>query len=123
VKAPTHNDVLVLTITKGHLRGDDLAEALREDLLREFERSGSAKVVVDCRFVESLTSVAFRPLLSLLRAVRGKGGHLVLCGLRPLVSEVFHATRMISTSKSTTAPFEEAPDVAAAVAGFKAPAT
>jgi anti-anti-sigma factor len=110
---------LVLTVTDVHLRGDDLADALRAELLDAAARAGTARVVVDLQRVESISSVAFRPLLSLLKKVRAAGGRLVLCGLQPDVASVFHVTRMISTSGSSAAPFEQAADVPAALARLK----
>jgi anti-anti-sigma factor len=110
---------VVLTVTVTHLRGDDLADALRAEMLDALAHSGTARVVVDLQQVESLSSVAFRPLLSLLKQVRSAGGRLVLCGLRPDVASVFHITRMISTSGSAAAPFEQAADVPAALAALK----
>ncbi len=40
----------------------------------------------------------------------------MLCDLKPLIAEVLHVTRLISTSGSSTVPFEAAPDVLTAIA-------
>jgi anti-anti-sigma factor len=110
---------LVLTVTDTHLRGDDLADVLRAEMLEAQARAGTARVVVDLQRVESMNSVAFRPLLSLLKQVRAAGGRLVLCGLQPDVAQVFHITRMVSSTGATTAPFEQTADVRAALALLK----
>jgi anti-anti-sigma factor len=109
---------LVLTITEPQLQGDPVAEALREDLLAAVDRSGARSVVLDFRRVTYVSSVAFRPLLSLHRKLKQAGGRLVLCGMNERVAEIFHVTRLISTSGTSAAPFESHPDAPAAVASL-----
>jgi anti-anti-sigma factor len=107
---------LVLTVKEAQIRGDPMSEALRLDFLEAVDQTGCHKVAVDLHNVEMITTVAFRPLLSLRRRLHESDGKLVLCGLAPLVAEVFRVTRLISTSGSGTAPFEVLADVPAAVA-------
>ena len=111
----THTDrgVLVLTVTDRELRGDELAAALRDEFLQAVGEAGAA--VVDLRHVQYMSSVAFRPLLALYQHLKDRGGRIVLCNLRPPVAEVLHLMRLVSTSHSSAAPFEEKPDVEAAV--------
>jgi anti-anti-sigma factor len=109
---------IVLTITEPQLQGDPVAEALREDLLAAVDRCGARSVVLDFRRVTYVSSVAFRPLLSLHRKLKQGGGRLVLCGMSERVAEVFHVTRLISTSGSSAAPFESQPDLPAAIASL-----
>jgi hypothetical protein len=59
-------------------------------------------------------------LLQLHAALKERHGRVVLCHVAPPVQEVLHLTRLISTSRSSQAPFEEQPDVAAAVARLTA---
>jgi anti-anti-sigma regulatory factor len=110
--------IIVLRITEAQLQGDPLSDSLREDLLSAVDRSGASHVVIDFGPVTYLASVAFRPLLSLHRKLKEKGGRLVLCGMSAAVAEVFHITRLVSTKGSSTAPFEMQPDVPAAVASL-----
>jgi len=119
LKTRTDKGVLVLTINEPHLRGDNLVEAVRDELLAAVENARSPKVVLDFQPVASLSSEAFRPLLSLRNKVKGAGGKLVLCNLSPVVAKAFQATRMISTSRSSTATFPLQATVADAVASLK----
>jgi anti-anti-sigma factor len=119
--------VVVLRIETAQVSGDTLAEALRDEFLTVYSRSGAQNAVIDFRCVNYLSSAGFRPLLSLLRAVHGRGGRLVLFGLRPNVEETFTTTRLISTRGSSPSTFELQPDLAGAVASLdpgvpKAPA-
>jgi anti-anti-sigma factor len=116
----TTDGIWVLTFRDSQLHGDELAEALRQELLALVTESGAKKMVLDLRNVQYLSSVAFRPLLSLRRKLVDTGGQMVLCNLSPEVEEVFHAVRLISTSRSSPAPFDVQPDVPAAIAHLKA---
>jgi anti-anti-sigma factor len=110
--------VVVLTISQPQLQGDPISEELRADLLDAVERSGAHHVVLDFQHVTFVSSVAFRPLLSLHRKLKERGGRLVLCGMKDRVVEVFHVTRLVSTTGGSAAPFELQPDAAAAVASL-----
>lgn len=110
------NGVLIVTPTPAKLCDEDLADAVRQDLLDAVTTSGATKVVLDLQALEEMSSVGFWPLLRLYRKLKDNDGKLVLCNLRPGVAAVLHGTRMISTSGVSAAPFEEAPDEAAAVA-------
>ena len=109
---------MVLTITEPQLQGDPVADGLRTELLAAVERSGARHVVLDFQGVTYLSSVAFRPLLSLHRKLKELGGRLVLCGMKDRVSEVFHVTRLVSAAGTSAAPFELQPDVPAAIASL-----
>jgi anti-anti-sigma factor len=65
-----------------------------------------------------LSSAGIRPLLALNRQVREREGRLVLCGLTRDVESVFVATRLVSTTRSVPATFENAPDVPSAIASL-----
>ncbi len=114
----SEQDVLVLTITEQHLRGDSLVDALRHELLDSVRQSGSAKVVLNFQRVNSLASEAFRPLLALRRELSERGGRLVLCHLSAPVGDALRATRLMSSARSSSASFEVQPDVPAAVASL-----
>src|SRR5439155_25604355 len=108
--------VLVLTITEPQLQGDTLVDSLRRELRAAISQPGAQKVVLDFRLVKSISSEAFRPLLSLRRVLGEAGGHMVLCNLSPVVAKTFQVTRLITTSRWSTPPFEMEQDVAADVA-------
>jgi anti-anti-sigma factor len=122
MSAPTYHHVectaVVLTIAETQLQGDTISDALREDLLAAVDHSGTANLVIDFHRVTYLSSVAFRPLLSVHRKLKERGGRLVLCGMTPPVAEVFLITRLVSTSGTAPAPFEMQLDVPAALASL-----
>ncbi len=116
------NGVLVLTLTDAQVRGDDLAEALRAELLDAVTHSGLPRVVLDLRDVEFISSVAFRPLLQLHGKVKEMGGRLVVCEMAPPVAEVMRLTRMVSSRGSATSHglFEEQADLSGALRSLSA---
>ncbi len=116
LKGRTEQGVLVLTITEPQLQGDTLVDSLRRELRTAVSEPGTQKVVLDFRLVKSVSSEAFRPLLSLRRILSESGGRMALCNLSPVVAKTFQVTRMVSTGRSSSPPFEMGQDVAAAIA-------
>ena len=116
VKRRIEQGVLVMTISEPQLERDALVEALRRELIAAVEPPGIQKVVLDFQRVRLFSSAAFRPLISLRRKLEECGSRLVLCNLSPVVAKTFQATRMISSSRSSTASFTVEPDVASAIA-------
>lgn len=113
LRCTTEQGVRVLVITVSQIRDDETTCGLRDELL---EAAGDSDLlVVDFQHIKELSSMAFRPLLTLRRAVAERGGRLLLCGLAPAVEDVFTTTQLIGGS-GTTALFEVAPDVPTAVA-------
>ena len=112
--------VLILRIESSQLVGDALADVLREEFLEARRRLDARNVIVDFQPVTYVSSASFRPLLSLLREVRGHGGRLVLCNLHRDVHEVFSVTRLIRTHADIPAAFEVQPDMQAALASLLA---
>src|SRR4051812_30048274 len=108
--------VAVFHIEDAQVTGDSLADEVRNELLAAYTQVNAVHAVVDLSKVQFLSSAGFRPLLSLLRLTRVRGGRLVLCGLSEHLHEPFAVTRLISTTGSTPATFESAPDVPSAVA-------
>jgi len=118
LKARTEQGVLVLTLNTPELHGDQMADELREELLAA--AAGAQKVVLDFQPMGFMSSVGFRPLLSLRRQLQEGGGEMIFCNLGPQIADVFHTTRMISTSRSSVAPFHVEPDVPSAIARLNA---
>jgi anti-anti-sigma factor len=118
LKSRSEQGILVLTVTEPHLRGDALVNALRDELLAAVNGASAPRVILDFRPVAVLCSEGFRPLLSLRRRIQEQGGRLVLCNLAPLVAQVFQATRLVTTPRSSAAVFEVQPDLAAALASL-----
>jgi anti-anti-sigma factor len=108
-------NVLVLTITETELQDENLADALGEELLDAVTEFTVSKVVIDMQRLNYMSSVAFRPLLRLRSKLQETGGRMILCGLSPVVGDIFYTTKMLNTSGVFEAPFQMEADVAAAV--------
>jgi anti-anti-sigma factor len=108
-------NVLVLTITETELQDENLAAALGEELLDAVTEFTVSKVVIDMQRLNYMSSVAFRPLLRLRSKLQETGGRMILCGLSPVVGDIFYTTKMLNTSGVFEAPFQMEADVAAAV--------
>jgi anti-anti-sigma factor len=108
--------VLVLTLTTSELQDEKVTGALHQEFMAAVEHYRPRKVVVDLHQLRYVSSVAFRPLLSLRKKMLENGGRLMLCGLSSVVGDVFYTTRMVGSTGNFSAPFELEADVAAAVA-------
>jgi anti-sigma B factor antagonist len=113
--------LVVFRIEPDQVVGDTLAEALRDEFLTLLNRCRAQNAVVDFRSVTYMSSAGFRPLLSLLREVRKRGGRLVLCNLRPVVEETFAITRLINTGGATPSTFEVQGSLPEAMASLDSP--
>ena len=116
LEASVEQGVLVLTVTQRQIEGEDVAAALKAELLATVDRHQLNKVVLDLSNTRYVSSIAFWPLLTLRRQLADQNGKLILCGLTGAVEEVFTTTKMVSSSGSMNAPFEMAADREAAVA-------
>jgi anti-anti-sigma factor len=121
VRSRVEQEVLVLAIAEPQLERDALLESLRRELIAAVDPPRVKKVVLDFQRVKSFSSAAFRPLISLRRKLEETGSQLVLCNLSPVVAKTFQATRMISSSRSSSASFAVQPDVASAIASLNSP--
>jgi anti-anti-sigma factor len=111
--------VLVLTIVDNRLWDEKPCAELRNELITAVAETGAKKIVLDMSNVDSVSSVAFRPLLSLRRVVEDARARMVLCGLSELVAEVFRATRLLISGHSSVAPFEARSDLPSAIAALR----
>jgi anti-anti-sigma factor len=116
LRSSVDQGVLILTIVQPRIQGEEIAQALRDEMRESVARAGVNRVVVDLQHTRYLSSVAFWPLLSLRRQLIDAGGRLIICGLSDDVEDVFTTTKMISTGGMVDAPFEVALDAATAVA-------
>lgn len=122
VSGRVEQDVLVLTISVSKIQGEEVADAIRLEMLHELESTGLRSVVVDFQHAQYVSSTAFRPLLALRRRLHELGGgRVVLCGLSSVVGDVFYTTRMVDPTGSVTALFDMEADVPAAVARLTGP--
>jgi anti-sigma B factor antagonist len=107
--------VVILRLRETQLNSETTSETLRDQLLTLYLQSAAVHAILDLRTVTYLSSAGFRPLLSLNRQVRERGGRLVLCNLRPDVEEIFTVTRLIDPTGKERTAFLMQPDLAAAV--------
>jgi anti-anti-sigma factor len=121
VKSAIENDVLVLSLVDSKLQDEQVANALLQESLQIIDQTAAKKVVFDFQKLKYMSSVAFRPFLSLRRTLNEAGGRLVLCGLNNVVGDIFYTTKLISDAGSMAAPFEMAPDIKAAVSRLNNP--
>ncbi len=118
LKSSVEQGILVLTITATELQDEKLADALLQELLAQIAHHQAQKVVLNLQNIKYISSVAFRPFLSLRRKLQEAGGRLILCGLSSVVGDIFYTTRLLSATGSFDAPFEMTKDVAGAIARF-----
>jgi anti-anti-sigma factor len=119
LKTRVDEGILVLTITLTHVEGDQVVSDLRKDMLAAADFHQACKVVIDFQQTQFISSAAFWPLLSLHKHLKEVGGRLVLCGLSPLVGDLFYTTKLVCPDGSFAAPFGLEADVSAAMAHLK----
>jgi len=119
LKSNLDDDVLVLTITETQIQDESVADALLEEALAAIAHFRAQKVVVDFQHLKYISSVAFRPLLSIRRQLLASGGRMLLCGLSKVIGDVFYTTRLVDPAGSFAAPFEMEANVTAAVARLR----
>ncbi len=122
LKVETAGDVLVFTILARNVEGDAIAEELRDQLLRALAQTSCRHAIIDLQQVQYISSVAFRPLLSLRRGLLERNGKLVLCGLNPVVGDVFFTTRMVDPAGQPAPIFDMQPGVQEALRFLQNPA-
>jgi anti-anti-sigma regulatory factor len=116
LEACVERGVLVLTLIREQIEGEDAALALKEEMLAVVAHHAIYRVALDFRHTRYVSSIAFWPLLALKRELAEHGGRLLVCGLTGAVHDIFTTTKMVSSAGSLNAPFEMAPDREAAVA-------
>ena len=82
-------EITVIRITNKRLVDDAIVDVVGRELLRLAGDPGRARMLLDFRGVESLSTGVLSVLLSLRQRLLAQGGRLALCGLRPEVREVF----------------------------------
>lgn len=110
LEARLERGVLVLTVLRRQIEGEDIAAGLKEELLAAITTHDSTKVVLDLQHTRYVSSIAFWPLLRLRQHLADQGGRLIICGLTGAVHEVFTTTKMVSSAGALNAPFEMAAD-------------
>lgn len=113
--------VLILSVTARQIEGEEVASALKEELLAALNAHDCRWVVLDLKATRYVSSIAFWPLLRLRAQLAARQGRLIVCGLTGAVHDVFTTTKMVSSTGAADAPFEVAPDREAAVARLLSP--
>jgi len=116
LEARLDRGVLVLTVLRKQIEGEEIADGLKEELIDAVTRHNARWVVLDLKNTRYVSSIAFWPLLRLRQHLADQEGRLILCGLSGSVQEVFTMTKMVSAGGSLNAPFEMTPDVETAIA-------
>jgi anti-anti-sigma factor len=116
LRTRTHKDVLVITFVDSDLSADELVHGIRVELLAAVLDPTVRKVVLDLHEVRYLGSGAMRPFLTLKHKLKERGGQVVLCGLTPMLAEVFRVTRLIEQQPGMPGLFDCVADVPAALA-------
>lgn len=80
-------DGIAVLAPQGQVDGNS-APALESALLA----GGEARVVLDLAGVEYMSSAGLRLVVLVSKRLKQRGGSLVLCGLQPLVREVFEVS-------------------------------
>ena len=91
------------------------AEQFRAALAPHLAGAGRDRLVVDLSGVEYISSVGLRVLMLASKQVKAQGGSLAVCGLGPVVREIFEISRF-------NLVLDVFPALREALAGLSAPA-
>src|SRR4051812_10853824 len=79
--AALEQGVLVLTVARRQIEGEEVAERLKDELLAAVAAHNARWVVLDLKNTRYVSSIAFWPLLRLRQHLNGVEGRLIICGL------------------------------------------
>jgi anti-anti-sigma regulatory factor len=119
VRAHLDDDSLVLTVTAPQLLDDVLADGFYQELAAAVTQAGARNVVFDMHAVIAICSGCMEPLLALRKLLAEQGGRLALCGLSPLVLEVFHLAELADSTAGEGSGFRIEPDVPSALTAVR----
>ena len=86
LKKTQHDGILIIapgekvTVTEG---GDELLKAVQQGL-----EEGFTKILFDLSAVEFMDSLGVGQIVASYVSIKNKGGHLILCGLKPRIALV-----------------------------------
>jgi anti-anti-sigma regulatory factor len=118
LKVHAERGVVVLIVTEPQILDEELAEALRVEMLMAIAHApaGDRRVIVDLHAVKTVSSAVCRPLTSLRSRLSGPGDRLVLCGLNMMLRELLRVSGLIEPSAPSGPCFDVAADQSAALA-------
>ena len=94
LRVASDEGMTIATIVESDIVDAAVVRQLGEELCRLADEAGSTIIILDCRKVRYISSAALNKLIVFRKRVVGAGGQLVLCRLRPAISEVFRVTRL-----------------------------
>jgi anti-sigma B factor antagonist len=87
-------DVTVVRFCDQKIMDDVGIHETGRELFRLVEEEGRRKVLLNLASVGFMSSAALGKLITLNKQVKGRGGALKMCNIRPEVREVFAVTRL-----------------------------
>ncbi|MEZ6065889.1 MAG: STAS domain-containing protein [Planctomycetaceae bacterium] len=87
-------DVTVARFTDKKILDENNIQVIGNQLFGLVEEEGRKKIVLDFSNVEYLSSAALGKLITMDKKVKGAGGKLRLCSIRPDIYEVFAITKL-----------------------------
>jgi anti-anti-sigma regulatory factor len=109
----------VLTITRPQLLDPGCVGHVCRLIRKAIRRTGALRVILDWQHVKFVSEAVTAPLRELQRFLTGRGGQLLLSGLRPRVAHAFRLTGLIGWGGGQAGLLEIAPDVPAGPEGQK----
>jgi anti-anti-sigma factor len=94
VTVEEHGSSVVLTLLDDRITQYECAEELTDELTsaagEKFER-----IVIDFSRVEFMSSVGYRPFISLCKEAKKRDAKIVICGLTPDMQVLFQTTQLL----------------------------
>lgn len=87
-------DVTIATFLDKKILDENNIQLIGSQLFALVEEDGRKRIVLDFANVEYLSSAALGKLITMDKKVKGSGGKLRLCAIRPDIYEVFAITKL-----------------------------
>jgi anti-sigma B factor antagonist len=79
-----HADPAINTMAHGQLLED----------VQKLVQEGLRKIVVDCSALDYMGTPGICALVQVHHWIKTRGGEMIVCGLHPMIADVFHITRL-----------------------------
>lgn len=86
--------IVVAHISRANLSDEENIEELGQEFSMLVEHFGCRQLVVDMGIVGRVTSAALGKLISLHRNLHRRDGSLVICGVKGMVRDAMHSSRL-----------------------------
>ncbi|MCG6158072.1 STAS domain-containing protein [Rubinisphaera margarita] len=87
-------DVTIATFVDRKILDENNIQQIGSQLFALVEEDGRKRIILDFSNVEYLSSAALGKLITMDKKVKGAGGKLRLCAIRPDIYEVFAITKL-----------------------------